>query len=79
MTWALSMLSIPRQTGSQAKRLHWDPRCSVAQLSRHPVNLVVAASTQPVAATKVHRFFARILSKADVFATDGGMAASTKQ
>jgi hypothetical protein len=39
------------------------------------VNLVVAASTQPVAATKIYRFFAWILSKADVFVTKGGMAA----
>ena len=34
------------------------------------MNLVVAASTQPVAATKV--YFAWILSKADVFVTNGG-------
>jgi len=33
---------------------------------------VVAASAQPVAATKVYRFFAWILSKADVFVTNGG-------
>jgi UDP:flavonoid glycosyltransferase YjiC (YdhE family) len=32
---------------------------------------VVAASTQPVAATKVYRFFAWILSKADVFVANG--------
>jgi hypothetical protein len=42
------------------------------------VNLVVAASTQPVAATKIYRFFAWSLSKADVFVTKGGGGAMAR-